>query len=78
MKKTIEVTEMLDWANEMLARTDVYADSKFKAGICTAIESILTKTGNYKGFGFLNNEDSETGTLGYYSRVYYTNHKLLK
>ena len=78
MRKTIEVTEMLDWANEMLARTDVYADSKFKAGICTAIESILTKTGNYKGFGFLNNEDSETGTLGYYSRVYYTNHKLIK
>jgi hypothetical protein len=78
MKKTIEVTEMLDWANEMLARTDVYADSKFKAGIATTIESILTKTGNYKGFGFLNNEDSETGTLGYYSRVYYTNHKLLK
>jgi hypothetical protein len=78
MRKTIEVTEMLDWANEMLARTDVYADSKFKAGICTAIESILMKTGNYKGFGFLNNEDSETGTLGYYSRVYYTNHKLIK
>jgi hypothetical protein len=78
MRKTIEVTEMLDWANEMLARTDVYADSKFKAGISTAIESILTKTGNYKGFGFLNNEDSETGTIGYYSRVYYTNHKLLK
>jgi hypothetical protein len=78
MRKTIEVTEMLEWANEMLARTDVYADSKFKAGISTTIESILMKTGNYKGFGFLNNEDSETGTLGYYSRVYYTNHKLLK
>ena len=78
MRKTIEVTEMLDWANGMLARTDVYADAKFKAGICTAIENILMKTGNYKGFGFLNNEDSETGTLGYYSRVYYTNHKLLK
>jgi len=77
MKKTIEVIEMLNWANEMLARTDVYADAKFKAGIATTIESILTKTGNYKGFGFLNNEDSETGTLGYYTRVYYTNHKLI-
>lgn len=77
MKKTIEVIEMLNWANEMLARTDVYADAKFKAGISTTIESILTKTGNYKGFGFLNNEDSETGTLGYYTRVYYTNHKLI-
>jgi hypothetical protein len=78
MRKTIEVTEMLDWANEMLARTDVYADSKFKAGICTTIERILFNSGNYKGFSFLNNEDSESGTLGYYSRVYYTNHKLLK
>ena len=77
MKKTIEVIEMLNWANEMLARTDVYADAKFKAGIATTIESILTKTRNYKGFGFLNNEDSETGTLGYYTRVYYTNHKLI-
>jgi hypothetical protein len=78
MKKTIEVTEMLNWANGQLSRSDEYADAKFKAGICTAIENILMKTGNYKGFGFRNNEDSETGTLGYYSRVYYTNLKLLK
>jgi hypothetical protein len=78
MKKTIEVTEMLDWANEMLARTDEYADAKFKAGICTAIENILMKTDNYKGFRFLNNADSETGTLGYYTRMYYTRPKLLK
>jgi hypothetical protein len=76
MKKTIEVTEILNWANEMLARTDEYADTKFKAGIATTIESILTKTGNYKGFGFINNDDSETGTLGYYSRFYYKNSKL--
>lgn len=78
MKKTIKVTEMLDWANEMLARKDEYADAKFKSGICTTIERILFNSDNYKGYGFLNNEDSECGTLGYYSRVYYTNHKLLK
>jgi len=65
MRKTIEVTEMLDWANGHLNRTDSYADAKFKAGIATAIENILMKTGNYQGFGFLNNDDSEIGTLGY-------------
>jgi hypothetical protein len=77
MRKTIEVSEMLVWANGHLKRTDQYADSKFKAGICTMIEKILHDTGNYKGFGFINNDDSETDTLGYYSRFYYINHKLI-
>ena len=77
MRKTIEVSEMLEWANNHLKRTDEYADAKFKAGICNTIEKILHDTGNYKGFGFINNDDSETGTLGYYTRFYYINHKLL-
>jgi hypothetical protein len=76
MKKTIKVTEMLNWANEQLSRTDNYADVRFKSGISTMIEKILHETGNYKGFGFINNDDSETATLGYYSRFYYKNHKL--
>jgi hypothetical protein len=70
-KKTIEVSVMLEWANSHLERTDEFATAEFKAGIATAIERILFNTNNYKGFAFLNNEDSETGTLGYYSRYYY-------
>ena len=77
MRKTIEVSEMLEWANNHLKRTDEYANKGFKSGISTMIEKILHDTGNYKGFGFINNDDSETGTLGYYTRLYYTNHKLL-
>jgi hypothetical protein len=72
-KKTIEVSVMLDWANEQLKRTDSYANMEFKAGISTMIERILFNTNNYKGFGFIDNSDSETGTLGYYTRFYYSN-----
>jgi hypothetical protein len=71
-KKTIEVSTMLDWANEQLKRTDEFATVAFKAGIATTIERILFNTNNYKGFGFIDNADSDTGTLGYYTRFYYT------
>ena len=73
MKKTIEVKEMLEWANKQLARTDEYADEKFKAGICTMIEKLLMETGNYKGYNELeygseyNNE---------YCRYYYVANNL--
>ena len=69
-KKTTEVSVMLDWANTQLKRTDEFATTDFKAGIAATIERILLNTNNYKGFGFINNNDSEIGTLGYYSRFY--------
>ena len=71
MKKTIEVKKMVEWANTQLARTDEYADVGFKSGISTMIERILYNTNNYQGFMFINNDDSECGTLGYYSRTYF-------
>jgi len=71
-KKTIEVSVMLNWANEQLKRTDSYANMEFKAGISTMIERILFNTKNYNGFGFIDNNDSDNGTLGYYNRFYYT------
>ena len=70
-RKTIEVSTMVEWANTQLARTDEYADKGFKSGIATMIESILHNANNYQGFMFINNEDSECGTLGYYSRIYF-------
>jgi hypothetical protein len=71
MRKTIEVSTMVEWANTQLARTDEYADVGFKRGIAHMIESILHNANNYQGFMFINNEDSECGTLGYYSRKYF-------
>lgn len=78
MRKTCNVVEMLEYANMQLARTDKFATKDFKVGISVMIEHILHLTGNYSGFMFLNNEDSDTGTLGYYSRYYFTNRKLEK
>jgi hypothetical protein len=75
MRKTIEVLEILNWANDSLAREDEFATSEFKAGICTMIEKILFRTNNYKGFAFLE-RNSTINSDNYYSRFYYINEKL--
>jgi len=75
-KKTYPVADILSYANYQLGRTDEFATVDFKAGICSMIENILHATGNYEGFGFLDNSDSDTGTLGYYSRYYTFSHNL--
>ena len=76
MRKTINVLETINWANTQLKRTDEWARAEFKSGICTMIETILMDSGNYKGFMFIDNGDSEIATLGYYSRKYFINPKL--
>ena len=75
-KKTISVSNMIDYANANLARTDVYATKEFKVGITIMIEEILHRTDNYWGFMFIDNNDSKTDSLGYYSRKYFKSHKL--
>ena len=77
-KKTQPVSDILAFANYQLSRTDEYATVGFKEGICAMIERILHNTNNYEGFSFLDNSDSETGTLGYYSRCYIFSHNLPK
>ena len=69
-RKTISVLRMLKYANQQLTRTDEWATVDYKIGIVNMIEEILHATDNYAGFGFIDNNDSETGTLGYYSRQY--------
>ena len=69
-RKTIEVSTMVEWANLQLGRTDDYADVGFKLGISTMVECMLFNSKNYNGFQFINNDDSEVGTIGYYSRYY--------
>ena len=75
-KKTHPVADSLAFANYQLARTDEFATVDFKAGICSMIERILHSTGNYEGFSFLDHDDCETGTLGYYSRFYTFSHNI--
>ena len=75
-RKTVNVLSLLKWANKNLAREDEFATAEFKSGICTMIEMVLMDTENYEGFMFLNHEDSDTGTLGYYSRSYFYSQKM--
>ena len=75
-RKTIDVHSMLAYANDQLKRTDEYATIWFKAGICLMIEHILMSTDNYRGFMFIDNNDSDINTLGYYSRAYYFDRRL--
>ena len=75
-RKTVNVLSLLEWANENLKRDDEFATVDFKSGICCMIEMVLHETDNYSGFMFLNHEDSDTGTLGYYSRTYFYSMKM--
>ena len=75
-RKTVDVLTLLEWANKNLERDDEYATVEFKSAMCSMIEMVLHETDNYEGFMFLNHEDSDTGTLGYYSRSYFYSRKM--
>ena len=77
-KKTVNVLTLLEWANYNLKRGDEFATVDFKSGICSMIEMVLHESGNYEGFMFQDNDDSDTGTLGYYSRSYLYSGKMRK
>jgi len=70
MKKTIRVNEIKEMVNNQLSRTDDYATAEFKAGMCTVLERILMDTGNYEGYQYLDSQNTEIKTVGFYSRKY--------
>jgi len=70
-KKTVKVDALLEYANTQLRRSDEYANKGFKSGICVMIEKVLKDANAYNGFCHLDNNDSDTGTLGDYSRQYF-------
>jgi len=71
-RTTIKVIDVLEEANKQLRRTDMWATKAYKIGVINMIETVLYLTDNYKGFAFIEPNDSEIDTLGYYSRQYYT------
>lgn len=70
-KKTTEIIPLIAYANRQLKRTDEYATTDFKSGICAMIDHILMENGRYHGYMYLDNNDCEFGTMGYFSRIYY-------
>lgn len=70
-RKTVNVKELLEYANIQLARTDEDATREFKIGICVLLGKALDLSGNYNGFMFIDPDDSKCDTLGFYSRKYF-------
>lgn len=70
-RKTFDVKDLVTWINEKLA-SDAYSDNE-KYGMMNALDHVLTSTGNYAGFGYLDKYDSENWTMTQdMRRVYYT------
>lgn len=83
-RKTFDVSEMLDWANGILAmpETDVITP-EHKQGVIHALDQILHATKNYHGFGYLdtyNPDDPEFALNGRKNvrRVYFKHPTLSK
>ena len=77
-KKNTSVQKLVDFANMQLARNPTSKVTgtcdvtiEFKIGIVAMIETALRNADRYEGFYFLDNEDCEVDTFGYYSRKYY-------
>jgi hypothetical protein len=50
-RKTIKVSLIKEWANELLTESTISDETK--SGICTTLEEILHETDNYKGFNYV-------------------------
>ena len=64
-RKTIRVEDVIDWANNYLARTDdQHRESRW--GVIVMLDMILFETGNWQGFRHITNlETSHTPGVRY-------------
>ncbi len=70
-RKTVQVVDLITFANRALARTDAQATFGFKEGICTMVEMAMFSADSYSGFRFLDGSQTTPGTMGHVSRQYY-------
>ena len=54
-RKTFNVADLRDWVNERL--TSDHLTPEHKRGLANALDQVLLKTGNYKGFGYVYCDD---------------------
>jgi hypothetical protein len=50
-RKTFDVQEFKEWVNARCL--DAHFHVEHKHGLCNALDHVLLKTGNYKGFGYV-------------------------
>ena len=70
-KKTLTVAQLKARANQLLAApVNDRITKDFKAGIASMLEWSLMRANAYKGYRYLDNQNSEFDTLGYWERHY--------
>ena len=70
-KKTLTVAQLKERANMLLAApVNERINKDFKAGIASMLEWSLMRANAYKGYRYLDNQNSEFDTLGYWEREY--------
>jgi hypothetical protein len=57
-RKTIRVETVIDWANNYLARTDDQHIER-RRGVMAMLEKILYETGNYQGYRYITNLETD-------------------
>lgn len=67
-KKTIKVIELINKANSMLQKST--CDPEGRLGIMTLLESVLSDTGNHRGFRYLRETEVPEG---HKAGIYYVN-----
>lgn len=70
------IISQIQYANKQLARHSDSFDNRshevdYKTGIVTMIERLLFDTGKYNGYMYIDSNDCEFGTPGYFSRKYF-------
>lgn len=70
-KKTIKIADFIDLVNIKLKLPESFAPQEWKEGICSLADHMLLQEGVYNGFCFVDNDDCEINTFGYYTRKYF-------
>lgn len=70
-RKTFDVKDLVTWINDKLASPAYSNDEKY--GMINALDHVLNQSGNYAGYGYLDDYNSDNWTMTQdVRRVYYT------
>jgi hypothetical protein len=70
IRKTFDVQELKEWVNERLAQDHFSKEEKY--GMINTLDHVLGKTGNYKGYGYIDEYDADIWNMEHdVRRVYY-------
>lgn len=70
-RKTVEIEFIKEKINKAIANNEFPLNYEQLEALTSFIEIVLYKTNSYKGFIFLDNNDTKIFTIGYLKRKYF-------